>query len=632
MERLMLFELGPVVQIIAAARKTRDMWYGSWMLSEVAKAAAKKVADQFGFKALIAPAPADESELRDFRFAMGDEILVLLPTLDKDGNAVDPSTVAKLARDAAHKKWLEFADEAKKEISSEAINADRWAGQTNPELADAVCGEVVELVAVWCDWQSGDDYAAALRHLKRLMLGRTACRNFPTGSIEPGVPKSSLDGRRDTVLQKTARTDDSSGQPRRLRLNGNEHLDALGITKRVGGRSASGQRKNYPSTARLAADPWIRGLRQVDADLADELRHVADELADPKLTGSGEDPVLGKVVTNPAEYPAYPQFKPFPFEGAVLYESRHHEFVRETAIDTSVLKPLQQTLKRCVRAMVAAGRGEPGPYYAVLVADGDGIGAAIRQCQSPDDHREFSQLLSKFAGEVRQIVDDHNGALVFAAGEDITAFVPLDAVVTCSDALRQKFAEVVGATGQDVSLSVGAAIGHFRDPLDSTLSAARNMEGHAKAHPGKNALAIELRTRGGAPIKCRYGWNTSPLQTFADWAELLTSGRLSHKVAYDVNGLASFYADWWQRVEKLKEGSEKDRQLQLCSRAMQADCLRLLQAKSNTSRDVFEPLVGAITTPADLRNLAESVIIAWKIGTAGRQATPHEQATVEAQA
>ncbi|MGB2771816.1 MAG: type III-B CRISPR-associated protein Cas10/Cmr2, partial [Anaerolineae bacterium] len=37
--------IGPVQDFIATARKSRDLWYGSWMLSELAKAAAKAIAD-----------------------------------------------------------------------------------------------------------------------------------------------------------------------------------------------------------------------------------------------------------------------------------------------------------------------------------------------------------------------------------------------------------------------------------------------------------------------------------------------------------------------------------------------------------------------------------------------------------
>ena len=38
--------IGPVQGFIAAARRTRDLWYGSWLLSEVSKAVARSLHEQ----------------------------------------------------------------------------------------------------------------------------------------------------------------------------------------------------------------------------------------------------------------------------------------------------------------------------------------------------------------------------------------------------------------------------------------------------------------------------------------------------------------------------------------------------------------------------------------------------------
>ncbi len=40
---LIALSIGPVQDFIAAARRTRDLWFGSHMLSEIAKAAALAV-------------------------------------------------------------------------------------------------------------------------------------------------------------------------------------------------------------------------------------------------------------------------------------------------------------------------------------------------------------------------------------------------------------------------------------------------------------------------------------------------------------------------------------------------------------------------------------------------------------
>lgn len=45
MKYLMIFSIGPVQEFIATARRSRDLWYGSWMLSELSKAAAKTISE-----------------------------------------------------------------------------------------------------------------------------------------------------------------------------------------------------------------------------------------------------------------------------------------------------------------------------------------------------------------------------------------------------------------------------------------------------------------------------------------------------------------------------------------------------------------------------------------------------------
>ncbi len=52
---LYVLSIGPVQDFIAAARRTRDLWFGSHLLSEISKAAAKKIRDEGG--QLIFPSP-----------------------------------------------------------------------------------------------------------------------------------------------------------------------------------------------------------------------------------------------------------------------------------------------------------------------------------------------------------------------------------------------------------------------------------------------------------------------------------------------------------------------------------------------------------------------------------------------
>ena len=68
---VLILSLGPVQGFIAAARRSRDLWSGSWLLSEISKAAAKALRD--GGADLIFPAP-DSDLAPGSEFSVGNKV------------------------------------------------------------------------------------------------------------------------------------------------------------------------------------------------------------------------------------------------------------------------------------------------------------------------------------------------------------------------------------------------------------------------------------------------------------------------------------------------------------------------------------------------------------------------------
>ena len=58
---LVTLSLGPVQSLIADARRTRDLWGGSWLLSEAARAAARALHERHP-ECLIFPCPDNPDE------------------------------------------------------------------------------------------------------------------------------------------------------------------------------------------------------------------------------------------------------------------------------------------------------------------------------------------------------------------------------------------------------------------------------------------------------------------------------------------------------------------------------------------------------------------------------------------
>jgi CRISPR-associated protein Cmr2 len=284
MGHLLAIAIGPVQEFIRAARRTRDLWFGSYLLSEISKAAAQAVQEKGG-RLIFPPAGSDLNP--DSSLNVANVVLAELPS-------GDPKEVASHAKKATQQRWQQFAEEAYC-LAQGVIREEVWRDQVN---------DVLEFYAAWV--RQDEDYPATRARLMRLLAGRKNCRDFLPAKGRAGVPKSSLDGQRETVLK------DPSVEPwpedirRTFRLSGGEQLDVIGVVKRIAG----GQRP-YPSISRVAADPWIRG-HQAEPEFQ-ELCQVCRTLA--------QQGALYRLNTKD-----YPQYKSFPYEGTALFPSRHHEW------------------------------------------------------------------------------------------------------------------------------------------------------------------------------------------------------------------------------------------------------------------------------------------------------------------
>jgi CRISPR-associated protein Cmr2 len=244
------------------------------------------------------------------------------------------------------------------------------------------------------------------------------------------------------------------------------------LLKRRGGRGITVEQK-FRSTSHMAALPFLELVRKRRGtgavhELLEEIRTFLNE----------EDVDIEDR------------------DGALLYESR----LREWVPDESKLKQVKSKLAGILEKY-SGRKSEPDTYYALLLADGDNMGAAIEAQISPKSHRSLSQALSSFAVNVVPIVEKHQGTCIYAGGDDVLAYLPLHTVLTCAQELADEFANSMAgfptSAGITPTLSTGIAVVHHLDPLSDALVLARRTEKAAKQVPGKNALAITISKRSG---------------------------------------------------------------------------------------------------------------------------------------
>jgi len=568
MAYLMALSVGPVQEFIAAARRTRDLWFGSAILSEISKSIALALQEAQG-ATLIFPSPQEAGDLRpDSPFNVSN---ILLARLD---DLIDPVALLPKLKAATEARWRALAEEAIKDLDRNWVVKPRWEKQLTG---------VVEFYAAWLPLQESEHYRKTRLALMRLLAGRKACRDFDPWFGEAGIPKSSLDGARETVLTELP-PNEAARRASKMKLSKGEQLDAVGLVKRLGGT-----RRQYPSVSRIAGDPWLRGLKQ------DDRRALVDQCS--RIAGHG------LAWLNPKQFP---QYSDFPFEGAGIYLNRVDEAVEEVSEDQRA--GMVRELIVCLKSLYKR-YGEPQPYLALLAADGDRMGEALSRIDGVEGHKSFSRLLSKFAAIAGTVVTGHSGALIYSGGDDVLAFVPVDRAVACARALQVEFTRCV----EGPTLSVGIAIGHMMEPLEILLSHARSAEKQAKT-PDRNGLAVVVHPRSGNPISFRAQWGACPDDTLSTFARYHLEDRIPDKAAFELHRLSMFYRG-------LEEPDEESRaRTRNAIRAEAAHILGRKKADDVVLDDIKLRVERELRSPGDLERIASALIIARRLAISAAQA------------
>lgn len=528
-EHLLLITLGPVQDFIAQARRTRDLWYGSHLLSELGRAAARALVNggaklvfpslQAGdaqLTACLAPLRADNTPPQN----IANKLLAEVP----DG--VAPQQLARAAREAVADYWrCGLAAPVKAKCTGLlAQNIDAvWAEQIDT---------FIEFAASWLPL---GEYAQTRRQLEQAVAGRKLLRDFdPWTQGRGNVPKSSLDGARESVLLRPRQR--TSDVVRRYRIADGEQLDAVGLVKRAGGEP-----DQFVPVINVALASWLEHASRATANELDGLKDACRKAGVSRVARTD-----------------LPCAMPFAFDGSVLLPSRWRSVFEEQGLTGDA----EEWGRQHVRPLYAK-LPEPYPYVACLVADGDRMGRAIGRLGSADEHRAFSQALAGFADAARRVVEQqHRGALVYAGGDDVLAFVSLPEALACADALRKAFESAMAtayaslAADQRPTLSVGLGIGHVMESMGDLLMLGRQAEREAKRD--RNALAVIVDKHSGGTRSWRAQWSTEPVRLLLE-AAALQRDRIPSRKVYEIASILTRLPkpddasrDGWARVLALE--------------------------------------------------------------------------------
>jgi CRISPR-associated protein Cmr2 len=648
---LFFFALGPVQSLIAAARKSSDLWAGSFFLSELVAQALQAVAAQVGPDAVIFPDVWGHPQIDRWLTEEGikdchpkDEDS-RIPSLPNQFLAVVPSgKVEDLARAAEGKvkEFLEteaakYAEVLKGEGRAQLLSAIEtyWSAvpwkrlfteEKRKEAQEQKEERIRELLAWWREIQNWTRKESQL--LKEIENGADKLRFLNSGVAYGSLvdlARLSLD----SVKASRVRAVDEEEGRHRCHLCGLrsavweaprdqdrvERLCGLCAVKRLLGRDRRVRDQGFPSTSTLAAAPWFERLAETlekgDAD-TEVLRRALEKVRS----------AVSQVDEEKERYwiPEHTYEKLRRWE---ILQDLAHADARWLYLDavpsdgTEAGKNLVQALGELRKVLKDLHLPvEPRRYYAVLVADGDGMGkwlsgehcpvydavvhqkvmgrhllGDVKRPYAPAYQAALSRALRDFARHVVPHVVEKAGpgALIYAGGDDVLALLPLEPLPRIARMIRYAFSgereeedqgiEIPGARmqngfarfeegppglyrllGPQATLSAGIAVAHAKSPMRAALEAARECEELAKSAPGKNAVGLAVMKRSGDREVLCFHWAA------LDVLDLVAShfrGRASEKLPGVRFLLSRRFVAHLEESLPLLEGEEEARRQQV---------------------------------------------------------------------
>lgn len=544
---MLSFKLGPVQPFIEAARTLRDLWSGSYLLSWLAAHGMKALFGRPGVTFITPDASPDANPLLQavLNGATGNEdatVASLPHTFAAEVPATEAADLRQAVLDAVNAEWKRIAERVKAALDQRFHKIDstwaaNWDAQVNSHFEfvcvtlplDGATDPVMNRLAVKPDTSQGTDEAKVWgrqwNFLGGLLDAARSVRHVPAyspaggdkhpvkcsllGSYEQMGPGDLRESRGFWERAVKATEDGFRG----TRLQSADKLSAVSLVKRFAwpvywreklGLTAGLRRLS--DTATMAARGWLADGEAMDPD----------ELRDDHGSWNGQ--------------------------------WLHWAVDDQGAKDGDPKRPAAVRDRIAVKS--AAQQRRPPAYFALLHLDGDNMGQVFqgdtgRQFgHGLERFRKITQNLTGFAlADVRRIVAEKNGELIYAGGDDVLAFLPTETAVECARKLREKFGEALpGAT-----LSGGIAVVHYKEDLRFALGQVRKAERAAKKvsrvtpepdKPRKDAFAVTVCRRSGEHSTVVMGWDeTGHLQQLVTAFRDGASDRWAYKLREELTTL-----------------------------------------------------------------------------------------------
>jgi CRISPR-associated protein Cmr2 len=576
-DRVLHFTLGPVQSFVAEARRTRDLWAGSFLLSWLSAQAMRAIERHGAGNTVIFPEVSSDDLMRALRDGVGTPFIGSIPNRFKARVAPDFDPHVCVA--AVQQAWRRLADN----VWAEFVAGVAAEGRDTQAIWDRQVAHIWDMA--WVAGPAPPDRSDGAWLDRR----KTWRSHFPSFGDAPSAPRYQEAGDHCSLmglfqeLSGYIRSDPAQ-QPKQknfweklaaqrsvgtLNIRANERLCAIALIKRLfpvlpddcvvasigwrpGGRDFP--IKSWPSVSYLAAVPWISQAWSIAPAACRDFHTTVRQHTNGSIHGETATRIIPAVPWNEGFFKLDGQF----FHEDAVRSMKADIFNDSEGNRATVLEALGKLngairdsfLLRRQPSSDAAAKALPrwpfkaSEFYAVVKMDGDSIGRHLRE---EGGEQSAMRGLAAFTSKVPGIVADNRGVTIYAGGDDVLAIFPLDdalpAVIQLREAYRQSFALQTGWT-----TSAAIVFAQYHIPLRAVLRQAdRQLDEIAKRKNGRDSLALCVLKPGGVAIEWVSAWSGA--------SESELPSRLLHEFAkrlqLDRDVTASFLHNLRERYQPL---------------------------------------------------------------------------------
>lgn len=478
---LLRVSVGPVQEFISEARKTRDLYIGSRLLSLATLNSMRPIYETYGPKSIVYP-----------HIKYSKERLSSLPNIYM---AVIPKSKLDETLSQMENELCNFWNDVQKKFELKLSYDCR--GHYNQKMKSPF---YINWVAVPVTVEElNNSYKLKVKEILRFFEERKLTRTFGSWEGEY-VQKCSQCGRRECAPEIYA----SVHTEMKSRIRENEVLCSICLLKRLINPDDIGVTdQKFDSVVDISAASAKKLIEQNKNENKD-VKEFADKVRE-----------IGKYIGITQKNGEYY------YEDYLNFDFFKKEY--EAPDDKELRRLCEEAKEKLHAAYESLGIKEPSKYYSILMMDGDNMGKLmsgevklvsgeiIKDTEFTIDYqKKLSEILADTGSNTSELIKDQkegNGLCVYSGGDDLLAFLPLERSLSTANKARSSFISEFKESNIKQTISAGIVILHHKDPLRRGLEEARkNVDQAKELFEDKDAFCITLRLFSGSIVTWGYKW------------------------------------------------------------------------------------------------------------------------------